>query len=169
MSYDDPRGLKSIPKYIKQPNDFSCGPTTIINIGKWAGANLSLKKDFKRIESASGCSKDGTLIHNLDKIMRTELSSFCHIRRIKIPLIFKAEDHLKKGGALVLSFSFKDRSEPNGLGAHVCLFTDVYKGRWVGHNLDSYENTTLASRKLISKFFYDDVPFGPALWLLKKK
>ena len=49
-------------RYTKQYNTDTCGPIALINILKWSGQKVSVRKNLKSISSLCGCEKgEGTL------------------------------------------------------------------------------------------------------------
>jgi peptidase C39-like protein len=99
-------------KYIKQPDNYSCGPTAVINILKWLGKSASLA-DLPKIKRLCGTDITGThdtyLTLGLVKSIRgigTWEGAAPNIRNLR--------SHLKSGGAAIIGYFYYIRGEEHG-------------------------------------------------------
>lgn len=157
-----------MPKYIRQPHKSSCGPTAIINAGKWAGNKLTLKRDYRRVYLNTHCDSDGSDIKYIDKTLRNELGDFLNIRKVRKPDIRDTVAHIKRGGAALISYSFYDPDEPDGEGCHIAFFSDIWENDWVAHNFYSYEvNSFVPHNRMIECFYMSPSPI--VVWHIRRK
>lgn len=157
-----------MPRYIVQPDDVSCAPTALINIGKWSGKHLSLKKDFQRLYIGTHCGPNGSEVRYIDKTLRKEFSDILNIRKVRSPELKEVETHIKNGGSALIAYSFKDDDAPTGEGCHIALFTDIWEDDWIGHNVVGDEPSSTIPYPMMLEYFYTS-PAPISVWLLKRK
>lgn len=98
------------PRYLKQRDQFSCGPIAIINAAKWAGRHLTYA-DLRAISTACGCvSPTGTRQRGIDGVLRT----LCRVTYCCNPTKDRLDKHLKAGGAAVVNFGIDRGDEWDG-------------------------------------------------------
>lgn len=102
-----------MPRYLKQYDDYSCGPTAILNALKWAGRSVAYRTHYKR--AAKGCRvtegdyKDrGTLSIDFDRTIRMLGKKYFSVRKVRSCTIQQLADHLENGGAAVLAHLEED-------------------------------------------------------------
>jgi len=96
----------NMPRYVIQPHETTCAPTAIINAGKWAGKNLTIRRDYTRIVLESRSSEEGTSYGNIDRVLRDNLSDYLIVKKPRNPWHFSVREHIKKGGAALISYSY---------------------------------------------------------------
>ena len=93
-----------MPRYASQPYDATCGPTAVINAGKWAGLGLSVKHDF--VFMMDLCETDweiGTYPWGIDRGLRIALGlNGVKVTRKRNASIKDIEKHLSKDGSVVV-------------------------------------------------------------------
>lgn len=93
-------------RYVRQRNDFSCGPVAILNVLKWSGEKVALDSElYKTIYSDCGCciENEGSPIF----YVRKAITKHCHKLRTRWVEKIKKDDvidHLKNGGIIILAF-----------------------------------------------------------------
>ena len=107
-------------QYIKQRDKFRCGPVAVLNSLRWAGANVSTNYVYELSEKCKTrpFGYGGTSHHDFDRVMRKEGGELFKADLILKPRINEIEEHLKKGGALVLNYAW-------GKHRHFVLLTEV--------------------------------------------
>jgi len=97
-----------MPNYVKQHDNYSCGPVAIINLCKWAGKNVSYKNDFAKITKMCKCkSPNGTFPENFNKCLRKCLKKCTKIQEVIKPSMKQINKHLLCNQALVLRYEVK--------------------------------------------------------------
>ena len=93
-----------MPRYASQPYDSTCGPTAVINAGKWAGLGLSVKQDFVFMMNLCETDKEiGTYPWGIDRGLRIALGlNGVKITRKRNASIKDIEKLLLKNGAAVV-------------------------------------------------------------------
>lgn len=155
-------------RYVKQPHATSCAPTSLINVGKWAGNLLTLKDDYQRLYNNTKCGPNGTFDKDIDRVLREEFRGILNVRKVKSPHFNDTANHIKNGGAALISYSYEDDDQPKGEGCHIALFTDIWEGDWVGHNVYSSMPSSVIPYTEILYYFYNQTG-KPTVWLLKRK
>lgn len=95
-------------RFIRQRDQYSCGPIAIINALKWAGAYLTYKSDFKKIKNLCKTTISwGTTPENISKVLSVYSE---HINfEVKALITLKIIDkHLKSGGSVILEYWFNE-------------------------------------------------------------
>jgi len=88
-------------RYIRQRDQFSCGPVAIINTLKFLGCNITYK-DLPLVQNLCKCkSPDGTNPENLEKAL--SMLGICFERKIK-PSLKDIDGHIKSRGAILLNY-----------------------------------------------------------------
>ncbi len=114
------------PRYVKQRDQFSCGPVAIINILKWSGERFDCQDIIGPIQKLCKCSNPtGTNHPNFDKALRatTKMLGGFHVRRVYKPKLPEVEKHLREGGVVALNYSWRPKKEKRG--RHFMLLTGV--------------------------------------------
>jgi len=115
-------------RYTKQYDQYSCGPTALINTLKWAGSSISLKKGIKHYQTKVLCTKiNGTGVLSLDFALQglpkvkivTRYSTHTLFPK-KPPKWSAVKAHLQQGGTLILRYDW-----PSGEDAHYVLVTHL--------------------------------------------
>ena len=131
-----------MPRYASQPYDSTCGPTAVINAGKWAGLGLSVKHDF--VFMMDLCETDweiGTYPWGIDRGLRIALGlNGVKVTRKRNASIKDIEKHLSKDGSVVVCN--KD---------HVFLITDQTKKMFITQNYREGSTTGRVRKNTIQK------------------
>jgi len=159
--------------FIKQPDDFSCGPVAIVNVLKWLGRKVG-HRYLPKLRTLCGTTKDGTIPYNFALTLIREVSDFGSVRKVK-PSIRTLDSHLSKGGIVVIGYNYSvGKSED----AHYVVCTKKSKrGYYTLVNETSHRSfkdnlPTLTKRKrnTIRKMLAKKSQGYPAeMWLIGKR
>ncbi len=167
-------------RYIKQQAETTCGPIALLNILKWAGCRVSLKRDKARMQRLTlwavehrgngfqGCTPYGiyNALHDLDEIEITEI-----IHGYKSHVLRKLDSHLKKGEIALIRYYWKDGKKVSG---HYALCIAGTNKTYTMVN-DSQKRTVICrSRETLRKLLHNiDYRVGeihlPVIWFIEKK
>ncbi len=95
-----------MPRYLKQYDNYSCGPIAILNALKWAGVKATYKTHYPAIAESCRVKEDedcGTLSSDLDKTLRLFTNKRFTVTKARECSIQRLEAHLANGGAAVLA------------------------------------------------------------------
>lgn len=119
-----------MPNYTKQHFRYDCFPATMANALKWAGGNISYRKERAKLWKMSGCKpKAGgcSWWEHSNALVRVGKGHFS-TAAINNPRIRELDSHLAAGGAIALSYI--DWPNPRlPLVRHVVLVTGAFKGK----------------------------------------
>ena len=153
-----------MPRFIKQRDEYSCGPVAIVNALKWAGikATYAHVKKYKRI-----CKTEEDMGTTLFAIHETlAATKVFKIVRLYNPPIKRIDEHIDGGGA-VLFGSTKIKTEESYEG-HYALIVSRSQKRYGVCNLEppgkSYK--TCCRKRFIKKFMKRFEGDKPVVWLL---
>lgn len=91
-------------RFIKQREEFSCGPVVIINALRWAGEYTPIHKYFVDICQLCKCSyARGSSELAFDWVLRNMGEAYFTTRRVTRPTLKQVEDHLRAGGIVVMN------------------------------------------------------------------
>ena len=76
-------------KYIKQPNLSSCGPVSVLNLGKHLGRPFTLK-DLPYLKKICKTNKDGTDPEMVSKALKINKFNFLYKNKISLNQLHKA-------------------------------------------------------------------------------
>lgn len=101
-------------RFLRQRDEYSCGPIAVLNALKWAGLSLTYKQNFKEIKELCKTTKSwGTTPSNITNVLSQYIEYICF--EVKELITLKdIEKHIKHGGALILEYWFKDDLEFDG-------------------------------------------------------
>ncbi len=156
-----------MPRYVHQKNSYSCAPTAIINVAKWANLPITFKHDFNWIKKDIKMSKNGAYLANINKFIRKEYGKYIKIIYKKNPYFLDVKEHIENGGAVLLNYPFKIGKQNN---CHIVLITKIIKNKWLVHNIHWKANMFL-NTTTIMKYINPskDLPWRSDVWLLTKK
>lgn len=149
-----------MPRYVNQPAINACGPTAIINAAKWAGVNLSIKKDFDyaaylcKYDPSEGSAWDG-----IDRAIREAMPGFVKVRKPTFTNFDRIDRHLTKGQACLVSVVYEEDET-----CHIFLATGKQGKLFVAHNYNTIKRTTLLREKTIREHL-----LHPHCWFLTKE
>lgn len=168
-----------MPRYLRQPDKYGCGPIAIMNALKWAGARVTLA-NYKLFRTATCCvSPDGTDPKSVYTALRLFEENFT-IRKLRKIAIRAITGHLRAGGTAIVSFGFDDDSDSahNRAGHFYFLISVSNTGKqFIGINYWPSRKRTVSrlSRKtLINDFRKRKCICGkcsgwPTVWLLTRR
>lgn len=140
-----------IPRYVKQNDDYSCGPIAIINALKWIGRKASYGS-LKRIQKACHCDEDGSSEWNLLRCLR---KMGIDVRILHNPRAMDLDLLLEQGKSMIVSYYFKNNGYWNGhkgyLDGHYVFVSRKTKRRYVVHN-DHGKSTLMFPRRRFLRF-----------------
>lgn len=161
-------GLLYGVRFLRQKDQYSCGPVAVINALKWAGLPLTYKSDFKEIKTRCKTTADwGTTPHNISKVLSQydELSF-----EIKQLITLKdIEEHLLSGGAVILEYWFKDETLYDG--HYVFIYEREGNDFVVVNHMSDGSAVQVCSRQNLKsmlrckKYRYTG---SPSAWLIRK-
>lgn len=132
-------------RYVRQYNNYTCGPVAIINAIKWSGHKAIIKQDLKRITNECRCDpRNGTSHGNFDRILRIESKGRFRARRRLFPTLEEIDQHLAQPGhSVIINFL---RANENGVevDAHYALLVRTAKAAQEFVQINSFEGETIA-------------------------
>lgn len=147
-----------MPRYVNQSSLNACGPIAVINASKWAGMNLSIKKDFDMI--ATLCDYEelvGSTWQGINRAIRAIMPKYVRVRQPSWVGMFDIDYQLRFGGACLISIlDSKD--------AHIFLISEKRRTMYVSHNYNMHRPTTLLRDTTI----IDNLLHGQC-WMLNKE
>ena len=148
-----------MPRYVTQRHFASCGPTVVINAGKWANAGLTMQDHYGLAISSCRCDAyaEGSAVPDIDRTLRAALVGDAQVRRPRVAFAWDIEEHLDRGGAVVACVA-----NPKQNFYHIFLITGQTEKSFIVHN---YVNspTSLVRKNTISKYL---IPWE--VWFLTK-
>lgn len=115
-------------RYVKQRDEYSCGPLSILNLCKWAGIHYSYDSEFYRwIKKGCGCCPGyGSEDHKIEAVLRKLANRYgWAVRKRKDVSIGTIKEELGKGNAVLCCFNYDEWDD------HIALLTHYDKrGVW---------------------------------------
>lgn len=157
-------------RYVKQPRDtYICGPVAIINALKWAGSGTTLR-DLRKIKDVCGYNlgvKSGDVSRALRKLGEKHLKFICR----RYATIDKIDDHLDKGGFVILLTSF--RKPGNKRHGHYwaisCKMGDLYKAHNVEDGSGGMIHAYISRHRVLELMQNSIREHGdPRVWLVRR-
>lgn len=154
-------------RYVKQPNQYSCGPTAILNALKWAGLDVTLQHhpllEFSCRAEDSDDDEFGILDHDFDRVLRWAGKNVFTVRRSKTPTLEVIREHLKNGGSVCLGYSWTEE-----LGGHYAFIAGLDRGLFMVIN-DHIFDKKRRTAKTIQKWLSNKTSDAPIAWFLTRK
>lgn len=162
-------------RYIRQPDEISCGPTAILNALKWAGLPVT-HDDLPKIQFAcktanaidpNDTENAGTYDHDFDRTLRYAGAPAFKVKR-KSNFSFKSvKDHLLAGGAVCIGYYWEEKGQE---GAHFAIIERIEGGYWITVN-DHLSKTAVKRRKeaTVRKWLTLKKNGCPSVWFLTLK
>jgi len=155
-------------RYVKQRRKNLCGPTAILNLMKWIGAQVSWEKDIGMCMSL--CNDDVATRGMWSWIMDNALKHFPLFKVKKVlhmPKLKEIDEHIDSGRALVMAYLHKGGRAQNG---HFMLcvgrtnkYYEVVNGKVRGKALSRISRKTMRKR-LTTKRVEAGAFFYPVAW-----
>jgi len=162
-------------RYARQTDDYSCGPTAIINALKWSGFDMTLQllpffqHSCRTIDPVyfDDWDKNGTFDSDFDRVLRWSSRGKIKVRKKNCPLIEEIKEHLKDGGALCLSYYWRVKKENIGHFIFIEKLEDGYF--FIINDHDNNKETVKRRReKTIKKWLSNRYSGGSIAWFLTK-
>ncbi len=145
-------------RYIKQRDNFSCVPVTILNARKWLGQRVSYARDYWKCRALAGCYPGyGAGGRGFLRAARD-----LPMTRVYLPTLEKIDDAVKAGNAVILRARWPEQA---GITGHIFLITrrtdrslfciNVYGGHQWRH------------KSLFPYHYLTRVPGAPAAWIIQ--
>ena len=162
-------------RYIRQPDEISCGPTAILNALKWGGMPVT-HDDLPKIQFACktvnaydpfDTENAGTYDHDFDRTLRYAGAPLFDVKR-KNSFSFKSvKEHLLSGGAVCIGYYWVENGKE---GAHFAFIEKIEKGYWVTIN-DHSSSSAVKRRveKTVRKWLTSRKMGCPSVWFLTRK
>lgn len=93
-----------MPRYAKQRDGYSCGPTALINIIKWSGKPISYRASRRVWIRKCATTKTGTPPLLLQIAINNHLSSYGIAHRLSTGTRQGILEHARQGGAVLVRF-----------------------------------------------------------------
>lgn len=140
-------------KFVRQPAKYSCGPTAIINVGKWGGLRIPLKKYHTLIARLCNASYEmGTDEFELDRIMKMMVSNAVASRMRRCASFASIVGHLRSANSAVLLLYWRQLGrDKSTITGHYTLIIDLGAGLFASVNDRTDETVTLISRAELKK------------------
>lgn len=161
-------------RFVKQRNQYSCGPVVILNALKWAEQKVSYKSHFKKLKKLTKCNLDGSVFSKV----KGAIYSYSNIFKIgtdRITSIKRLEIYIKNGAGIILQYYYRDSKKVNEIFGHFTLILP-YKINGKFALVNNYvDGPALQFRgrkelkRMMSNKSSDDIESGRAIILYKKK
>ena len=150
-------------KYIKQYDKYSCGAVAVLNALKWAGYDLTYRRDFKRICKLCKCNVgEGTFPWDLDAGLRRhrKLAILPEEEAYSAPSIKLVDKLLSLGSACIISYIYKYRGQV--CEAHVVLCIGKKGKQYVMVNRGGRCKTVclIPRQTMVRMLRYSDADYG---------
>jgi len=167
-------------RYLKQRDEFSCGPIAVINALKWAGLKVTEKTHKKHMIRLTNCKSHhgrgfgGCFPYDIDyALLQYKSIKICKVydafdRADRTNMFTEINNHLDNDGSLLMRYFWKP-----GRGHYTfCIGrtpkTYTFVNDSIGKNIINRSKKTM-NKMLITK----DYAFGaleyPVVWFLKRK
>lgn len=148
-----------MPRYVRQPEEYACGPTAVLNALKWAGVPATIKYDFGLIADMCEYERgEGSPDGAINQTLRLLLDGWARVRRPRYASTRDIRKHVEKGGACVATIS--DYADM----CHVFLVTGFTGKLFVTHNYNHHRHTTLLRECTLNEYLV-----GSKSWMLTKE
>lgn len=95
-------------RFIRQRDQYSCGPIAILNALKWTGISITYRSHFKKIKTLCKTTMNwGTTPENITKVL-LDYSEHLNFEIKELVTLKSIDKHLKAGGALILEYWFNE-------------------------------------------------------------
>ena len=106
-------------RWIRQRNDFSCGPVAIMNLLKWLGESVTYANDYKYWANKCKTAEYGTTLHDFVRVLYN--LDGIKISPRNVPNIGVIDEALQSGKAVVMKSAY---IVDNVYEGHYYLITD---------------------------------------------
>lgn len=155
-----------MPQYIKQKDEFGCGPVALLNVRLWAGQSVTYKQNYEECKTTCKCL-EGTQRSHFHRALNHFAPNSYNVYTNSNLNIKDLSNHIKTDGIAVLLHYF-----PDAWYSHFCLVTGrENKDDWVLINNDKNRLRQKVSHNEMKKYmkrqFIDGVWF-PKLWFISQ-
>lgn len=156
-------------RYIKQPDNYGCGPTAILNTLKWAGYRVTLKKHYRalvikcRSKDPDGNEFSGTTVYDFENVLKYVGQKIFDIKFLLRPKIKRIKKELKKGNAVILLHLNPDHT------SHYTLIISNEGNNFVAVNAFKDSSTVATVSLEILEFWTKKSKYMPLAWVITKK
>ena len=155
-----------MPRYIKQKDDFSCGPVALLNVRLWAGQQITYKQNYEECKIMCKCSEEGTQRSHFQRALNYFALNSYNVYSNSHLNIQDLTNHINADGAAVLLHYF-----PGAWYSHFCLVIGKKDDDWIVINDDKKQlRQKLPHDEMkvhMKRQFIDGVWF-PKLWLISQ-
>lgn len=177
-----------MPRYIKQPNKYSCGPVALMNAFKWGGFKFSYAEQRELFYDLCHCDPDGSSPHFVDqgfRIINETWGSPLKILRRRHVTKKELDSRLNGGESVVLltgrtpslynvSATAQGRDEnyfwghyifiPRRAGSSYVVINDARSSDW-GH-VTTYRAPNNRMRRMLQRYGATGREAYPTAWFL---
>jgi hypothetical protein len=161
------------PRYVRQKDDYGCGPIAVLNALKWAGYDAQYKRDYARLIRLCKCTKGGTIDDNFNKAIRQYKRLLVYPRKnpMYAPPISLVDACLDDGGAVAMGFIYKYAGVV--VAEHFTLCVGKVNKRYVFINnirTIHQRTVTLQNRRTVVKMLrFSDEGCRCSVWFLHRR
>lgn len=164
--------IKKTPRYLKQRNRFSCGVIALLNVLKWAGYNITYKRDFKRAYNSCKCSRDGVYPNYFDIAIRRykNLVVMPEDGPFNAPPISLVDECLDNYGSVVFAYIYKYKGKIEVSHLTLCIGKVGKQYLFVNNSTGAKKVLILQRRSTVVKMLrFSDPDFGGCeCWFLTR-
>ncbi len=147
--------LSDIMSYIKQPTEFSCGPTALYNLLIHYNQHMNHQLTFRKIHQMCECeSPIGTLSSSFNNC----ITKICNITPIKLkefilqPNIHQITNHLNNNGVVLLEYYWEEAWDDElHSDEHYILLTSDSSNYYIINDDDVITNPRLTVKRSITE------------------
>jgi hypothetical protein len=147
-------------RYIRQYDNFRCGPIAALNLMKWLGRSVSYSKDIKKYTKVCKCDSDGTYDEDLIKALRMASKGEYSVSGLRtFRTLSSIERHIDDDGAIILSHRAWDERDQDFLHFSLLVPDEEYYGytTWINsfaldHPYTEWKLTPTAMSVTFSRF-----------------
>ena len=134
-------------RYVRQRNQFTCGPVAVLNAVRWAGGRARFEDKFDDYVERCRCVPPwGTKHGAFDRVLRVEGDGLYKVRRVYRPTIAQITSHLLNGGAVILNYrTGKKHKDPRKERRHFYMLTASSPFGMIFEAVNRNENTPALS------------------------
>lgn len=163
---------KSAPRsrFAKQPHDYSCGPTAILNTMKWVGYPATIKYEYTDLVEMCDADPDGTDIPVFDRVLREHVGQNAWIKRRYRPKFSDVERWIKDPTQIVILCYWHTPSEDSD-GHYMILTEGVDNGAFFQAVNDGL-SVMLRDRERIKRYIRNRSRASwklPVAWFIRAK
>jgi hypothetical protein len=169
--------MMSEPRWIRQKDEYSCGPIAVANVLKWAGVPTSWKRSKRSLQKLCRTNKDlGTNENDMEAALRKLGAGHITVQRRVRWKMAELIGHVESRGCVVVDFTVPFRynmARPwNQRECHYAVCVDIMgeEGEeWFKFiNLDREDTVTWINRRQFRWLFMSRRK-GDRVWKIRKR